>query len=104
MRQEAYSHFYESFIFIMRALKAIVYSLHKDEIFDICKDGWDPTAKTRPSSNLNVISKFIFLITFLCVYKRVSHPSDITRKLEGSTSDILQTFNETEKVSEVTNY
>lgn len=83
MRQEAYSHFYESFIFIMRALKAIFYSLHKDEIFDICKDGWDPTAKTRPSSNLNVICTFIFLITFLCVYKRVSHPSDIKGSWKG---------------------
>ena len=32
IRQESNSHFHVSFIFIVKALEAIVYSFHKDEI------------------------------------------------------------------------
>ena len=77
MGQEAYGHFYKSFIFIAKVLEVIAHSLHKYKISDIFIDGWDPISKARSSSILNVICTFGFLITFLCVYKRLSRPSGI---------------------------
>ena len=46
MRQEAYNHFYGSFIFIVKALEVIAYDLHKDETSDIFKDE-NPSSKAR---------------------------------------------------------
>ena len=47
MHQEAYNHFYGSFIFIVKALEVIAYDLHKDETSDIFKDDWNPSSKAR---------------------------------------------------------
>ena len=49
MHQEAYNYFYESFIFIVKALKIIAYDLCKDKISDIFKDNWDRSSKARAS-------------------------------------------------------
>ena len=38
MRQEAYSYFYTTFIFIVKALEVIVYGLHIDEISEMFTD------------------------------------------------------------------
>ena len=47
MPQQAYSHFYESFIFIVKALEVTAYDLHKNKISDIFKDDWDASSKSR---------------------------------------------------------
>ena len=47
MPQQAYSHFYESFIFIVKALEVTAYDLHKNKISDIFKDDWDASSKAR---------------------------------------------------------
>ena len=53
MHQEAYNHFYESFIVIGKALEIIAYDLYKDKISDIFKDNWDRSSKARASYILN---------------------------------------------------
>ena len=53
MHQEVYNHFYESFIFIGKALEIIAYDLYKDKISDIFKDNWDRNSKARASYILN---------------------------------------------------
>ena len=75
-----------------------LWHLYKDEISDIFKNDWDPSSKARTSSILNAICTFNFLISFLCVYKMLSHLSGITIKLQGSTIDNLQAFDEIESV------
>lgn len=45
MRQEAYSYFYTTFIFIVKALEIIVYGLHIDEISEMFTDVWNRSSK-----------------------------------------------------------
>ena len=62
MRQESYRYFHASFIFIIQALEAIAYGLHKDEISHMFKDDWDPSSKARVSFILNEICLFAQLL------------------------------------------
>ena len=70
MRQESYSHFYASFIFIVKALEVFACGLHKNEISDMFneisdmfKDPWGSSPRARASFILNMICTFNFLIT-----------------------------------------
>ena len=89
MRHTAYSHFYTSNVFIVKALEVIAHGLHREEVSDLFQDGWDPSFRARASAILNAICSFNFIITFLVAYKMLSHLSKITVKLQGSTIDIL---------------
>ena len=94
MRHTSYSHFYISYVFIVKALEIIAYGLDREEVSELFQDGWDPSSRARASANLNAICSFNFIITFLVVYKMLRHLSEITDKLQGSTIDILQAFSE----------
>ena len=97
MRHTAYSHFYTSYVFILKALEVIVHGLHRK---DVSKLFQDPSSRARASAILNVICSFNFIITFLVVYKMLSHLSGITVKLQGSTIDIVQAFSEIESITD----
>ena len=100
MRHTAYSHFYTSYVFIVKVLKVNARGLHREEVSELFQDGWDPSSRARASAILNAICSFNFIITFLVVYKMLSHLSGITVKLQGSTVDILQAFSEIESIKD----
>ena len=64
------------------------------------KGVWGPSCKARASSILNAICTYKHFIIFLCVFKMLSHLSDIKKKMRGSTVGILQALNETESAKE----
>ena len=94
MRHTAYSYFYTSYVFVVKALEVIAHGLHREEVSELFQDGWDPSSRASASAILNAICSFNFTITFLVVYRMLSHLSGITVKLQGSTIDILQVFSE----------
>ena len=100
MRHTACSHFCTSYVFIVKALDVIAHDLHREEVSELFQDGWDPSSRARASAILNAICSFNFIITFLVVYKMLSHLSGITVKLQGSTTDIRQAFSEIESVKD----
>ena len=81
MRHTAYSHFYTSYVFIVKALEVIAHALHREEVSELFhfQDGWDPSSRARASAILNAICSFSFIITFLVACKMLSHLSGITR-------------------------
>ncbi|XP_072174513.1 52 kDa repressor of the inhibitor of the protein kinase-like [Diadema setosum] len=101
MRHVAYSHFYSSFVFIVKTLEVIAYSLHQDSIPTEFTSGWDTDSKAKASSLLRALCSFDFIVTFLVVYKMLSHLSGITVKLQGKSRDILQAFSDVEEIKHV---
>ena len=100
MRHTAYSHLYTSYVFIVKTLEVIAHGLHREEVSELFQDGWDPSSRARASAILDAICSFNFIITFLVVYKMLSHLSGITVKLQGSAIDILQAFSEIESIKD----
>ena len=92
-RHEAYSHFYQSFIYIVAALEVIVYG-HSDvtELEQSASSSWDSSSKSDAQSLLHSITSFDFIITFLTTYHMLSHLSAITTKLQRSSLDILEAY------------
>jgi len=101
MRHVAYSHFYTSFVYIVKALEVIAYSLHEDTISTDFTSGWDTSSKSNASSLLRALCSFEFIVSFLSIYKMLSHLSGITEKLQGRCTDILQAFTDVEEVKVV---
>ena len=101
MLHTAYSHFYTSFVFIVKHWKSLyMIDLHREEVSELFQDGWYPSSRARASAILNATCSFNFIITFLVVYKMLSHLSGIAVKLQGSTVDILQAFSEIESIKD----
>ena len=100
MYHTTYSHFYASYVFIVKALEVIAHDLHHEGVSELFPDGWDPSSRVRASAILNAICSFNFIITFLVVYKMLSHLSGITVKLQGSTIDILQALSKIDSIKD----
>ena len=65
-RHDAYMHFYQSYVFIVDALKAINGSASVN--FDPCFfQGWDIKTKSKARSMLDSITSFDFTATVLVV-------------------------------------
>ena len=101
MRHVAYSHFYSSYAYIVKALEVIAYSLHQDTIASDFTSGWDTDSKAKASSLTHALCSFDFAVTFLVVYKMLSYLSGITLKLQGRSTDILQAFSDVEEVKNI---
>ena len=102
MHHTAYSHSYTSYVFIVKALGVIAHCLHREEVSELFQDGWDLSSRARASAIYNAICSFNFIITFLVVYKMLSHLrlSGITVKLQESSVHILQAFSEIESIKD----
>ena len=100
MRHTGYSYFCTSYVFIVKALEVIAHGLHREEVSELFQDGWDPSSRARASAILNAVCSFNFIITFLVVYKMLTHLSGITVKLQGSTIEVLQAFSEIESIKD----
>lgn len=92
-RHEAYSHFYQSFTFIVAALEVIVYGQSDvTQLDQVPSSSWDSSSKSEAQSLLHRITSFDFIITFLTTYHMLSHLSTITTKLQRSSLDILEAY------------
>ena len=87
-RHEAYSHFYNAFVFIVKALEVIVNGIHPQYDSENTA-GWDYNSRHRASPILKAITPFEFIVTFLWIYRTLAHLEGITVKLQGRAKDIL---------------
>ena len=55
---------------------------------------WDQKSKSEASSLLGAITEFSFIVTFMLVYKYLSHLEGITRLLQSTSLDILKAYDE----------
>ena len=98
-RHSAYQHFYQSHKFIVMAFEAIALGLHRGDLSDNYSAAtWDPDSKTTANSLLHAVTTFEFIIGFLIIYQYLSHLAGISVKLQSTTLDILQAFQEVDKV------
>lgn len=92
-RHEAYSHFYQSFTYVISALEVMTTGyadqVNCDEMY---RNGWDSHSKSEAQSLLHSLATFDFIITFLTVYHFLSHLASITIKLQKSSMDILEAY------------
>ncbi len=98
-RQSAYQHFYQSFVFMVDALEVIGYQHHLDKYGDIYSD-WDAKSRSEAQQIAASITSFGFIVTFLTVYKYLSHLAGITVKLQKTTVDIVAAHEMVAEVAE----
>lgn len=89
-RHVAYSHFYQSYVFVVQSLEIIAYGMHSDKCASDFVGCWDTNTKLTASSLLPSITSFDFIMTFMVVYQMLSHVAGITKQLQSTTIDILE--------------
>ena len=98
-RHSAYQHFYQAYKFIVMALEAIALGLHKEDLSSNFSDAsWDTDSKTNANFLLHGVTTFEFIVVFLIIYQYLSHLAGITVKLQSTTMDILQAYQQIEEV------
>lgn len=96
-RHEAYQHFYQCFIFIIKTFEVIALNLHLETLSnDFCEAKWDADSKSSANSLLNGIADFEFIVVFLTIYQFLSHLSGPTVKLQSTSIDIVAAYKEIE--------
>ena len=85
----AYQHFYQSFTYIVEALKLITSGQHIEDHGDLYGD-WDTNSHSDAQQILNSITTFDFIVVFLTIYQYLSHLSGITIQLQGTCLDIIE--------------
>ena len=91
-RHIAYSHFYQSYVYIVQALEVIAHGWHREICAEEFHSCWDLSSKSTANSILTAITSFQFIISFMVVYQMLSHMSGITTKLQSTTIDILEAY------------
>ena len=99
-RHDGYRHFYQAYVFIVKALELIGYGMHCEE-FETFATGWNNKAKSDAISLLGSICNFEFIVSFLTAYQFLSHLSGITVKLQSGTAGIMDAFLSIEEIMSV---
>ena len=85
--------FYQTHIFVVRALENITCRVNKEDCGDEFTDVvWDPKTRRDASALLTSLTSFDFINTFLANYEFLSHLSGITVKLQISSVDIISSY------------
>ncbi|XP_041364202.1 52 kDa repressor of the inhibitor of the protein kinase-like [Gigantopelta aegis] len=101
-RHQAYTHFYQAYIYIITALENIVHGANVDACgLDFREAKWDPKCRSDAASLLASLTSFDFIVTFLTIYHFLSHLSGITVKLQGRSVDIIKAYHEISTVKAV---
>ena len=95
-RHSAYQHFYQAYKYLVITLEAISLGLHREDNFSSAV--WDTDSKTTANSLLHGITSFEFIVVFLVIYQYLSHLAGITIKLQSTTIDILEAYQQIEEV------
>ena len=99
-RHHAYSHFYGSFIFIVKALEVMALGLHHDEYSTDVTTGWLGKYRAEANSLLSGLVKFDLIATLLTVYQVLSHLAGIAIKLQSTSLDTVQAYRMVEDVKD----
>ena len=98
-RESAYQHFYQCYVFIIKAFEVISMGLHTEELSANFTDAsWDRDSKSTATSLLYSLTDFEFVVIFVTVYQFLSHLSGITIKLQSSTIDIIAAFQQVDEI------
>ena len=99
-RRSAYQHFYQCFIFIIKSLEVISMGLHANELTEnFATASWDHDSKSTAASLLHGLTDFDFIVVlFLIAYFFLSHLSGITIKLQSSTMDIIDVYQQIDEI------
>ncbi|EDO36427.1 predicted protein [Nematostella vectensis] len=90
-RHNAYTHFYQSFTFIITSLENIIYGANSELMGGEHQDAsWDRRSKDNAASLLASLTSFYFIVSFLVLYEFLSHLAGITVKLQGRAVDIFK--------------
>ena len=92
-RHEAYTHFYNSYLFIVKSLEVIAYGMHREQYSkDFTDTKWDTKSKREACGLLAAITSFDFIISFMTIYQFLSHLEGITVKIQSTSLDILKAY------------
>ena len=93
-RQEAYTHFYQAYVPLVEVFEVMCHGFHHDKYEEISTLYADLDSKTKSDAGslLHAITDFSFLVTFMIVYKYLSHLQGITILLQKTALDILQAY------------
>ena len=94
-RHVAFQHFYQAHIYIVTALENIAFGANRDQCGEDFQSAvWDRKSKDDAGALLGNLTSFDFIVSFLVLYKFLSHLSGITVKLQGRTIDIIKAYHE----------
>ena len=98
-RHSAYQHFYQCYVYIIMSLEVISMGLHKSELSENYTDAsWDQDSKSTANSLLNGLTDFDFIAIFLTAYHFLSHLTGITVKLQSTTIDIIDAYQQIDEI------
>lgn len=73
--------------------------LHSDELSGNCATAsWDQDSKSMATSLLHGLTDYDFIVVFLIAYHFLSHLSGITIKLQSTTIDIIDAYQQIEEI------
>ena len=93
-RQDTYSSFYQSYLYLVKTLEIIAYGMHHDKGFneELMSSHWSTKSKADAGSPLASLSSFDNIVTFVVVYQLLSHISDLAVKLQSRSRDIVDAY------------
>ena len=99
-RRSAYQHFYQCCVFIVKSLEVISMGLHSNELSrNFATASWDQDSKCTATSPLHGLTDYDFIIVFLVAYHFLSHLSGITVKLQSTTIDIIDAYQQIDEIN-----
>ena len=98
-RHSAYQHFYQCYTFIIKSLEMISLGLYCNELSqNFVNAFWDTQSKSKATSLLHSIIDFEFIVVFMIAYQFLSHLSGMTIKLQSSTIDIIEAYDQVNEI------
>ena len=94
-RDLAYEHFYLALPLIVEALK-IINGTHVEmgSFEKMCTERWDYKIKREPTSLLNVVTSFEFIISPIRLCRLIHPLTGITNCLQGRSVDIIEAYDD----------
>lgn len=93
-RQDAYRHFYQAYLYLVKTFEIIAYRMHQDKGFSqqLMAADWSTKSRADAGSLLASISSFENIVTFIVIYQLLSHLSGLAVKLQSRSLDIVDAY------------
>ncbi|XP_053382761.1 52 kDa repressor of the inhibitor of the protein kinase-like [Mercenaria mercenaria] len=92
-RHVAFSHFYDSYVFLVESLEYIANGINKSQHDLQLYDGWDGHSRSEAASFLRSITNFDFTVIFMILYQGLFALSGISIQLQEKVDTIKETYN-----------
>ena len=98
-RDVSYERFYLAMLYIVEALE-VMNGTHAviNQLDETYLKGWSAKDKQEASSYLHALTNFNFIIGLISLYYAMHAFTEITKKLQGRSIDVVKAFNEVESV------